>query len=167
MLTVSKTPAMISLDFVHKTVRQGRTVTSVTKPVEVVQRDVTETRGCVRGCVLLANLEHIVTKLAIKTVKDNAIKQPGFVSAVSAEGLEVTVVVYALVVPQGVTKTPGNVKGRVLKVNLVHFAWNHAARPVKTDVRKTLESVQTVLRVGMESHVTKSVVQAVFLVVTG
>ena len=58
-------------------------------------------------------------------------------------------------------------KGRVLKVNLVHVASNHAARPAKTDVRKTQESVQTVLRVGMENHVTKYVVQAVFLVVTG
>ena len=92
----------------------------VTTTVVVVWGDATETRGNVKGCVLLENSVHSVSKLAIRTVKDNAIKPPGFVSAVSAEGLEVTVVVYALVVPQGVTKTPGNVKGRVLKVCLLY-----------------------------------------------
>ena len=161
MLTVSKTLAMISLDSVHKTVRQGCTVTSVTKPVEVVQRDVKETQGCVKGRVLLANLAHIVTKRAIKTVKDNAIKQPGSVSAVLEEGLDVSVEEFALVVQQGVTKTLGNVRGRVLKVNLVHVASNHAARPVKMDVRKSLEYVQAVLRADMEIFVPISVVQAV------
>ena len=161
MLTVSKTLAMISLDSVHKTVRQGCTVTSVTKPVEVVQRDVKETQGCVKGRVLLANLAHIVTKRAIKTVKDNAIKQPGSVSAVLEEGLDVTVKVFALVVQQGVTKTLGNVKGRVLKVNLVHVASNHAARPAKEDVIKHQGSVTTVLKVDMEISVPTSVVQAV------
>ena len=161
MLTVSKTLAMISLDSVHKTVRQGCTVTSVTKPVEVVQRDVKETQGCVKGRVLLANLAHIVTKRAIKTVKDNAIKQPGSVSAVLEEGLDVTVEEFALVVQQGVTKTLGNVKGRVLKVNLVHVASNHAARPAKEDVIKHQGSVTTVLKVDMEISVPTSVVQAV------
>ena len=161
MLTVSKTLAMISLDSVHKTVRQGCTVTSVTKSVEVVQRDVKETQGCVKGRVLLANLAHIVTKRAIKTVKDNAIKQPGSVSAVLEEGLDVTVEEFALVVQQGVTKTLGNVKGRVLKVNLVHVASNHAARPAKEDVIKHQGSVTTVLKVDMEIFVPTSVVQAV------
>ena len=52
-------------------------------------------------------------------------------------------------------------KGRVLLDNLVHVASNHAARPVKTDVRKTLESVQAVLRVGMEIFVPRSVAQDV------
>ena len=161
ILTVSKTLAMISLDSVHKTVRQGCTVTSVTKPVEVVQRDVKETQGCVKGRVLLANLAHIVTKRAIRAVKDNAIKPPGFVSAVLEEGLDVIVEVFALVVQQGVTKTLGNVKGHVLKVNLVHVASNHAARPAKEDVIKHQGSVTAVLKVDMEIFVPTSVVQAV------
>ena len=89
-----------------------------------------------KGRVLCGNSVHAVNKPAIRTVKDNAIKPQGFASAVSTEGLDVTVVIFVLVVYQGVTKTTGNVKGRVLKVNLVHFARNHAARPVKTDVGK-------------------------------
>ena len=84
--------------------------------------------------VLLGNSVHAVNKLAIRTVKDNAIKPQGFASAVSTEGLDVTVVIFVLVVYQGVTKTTGNVRGRVLKENLVHVARNHAGRPVKTDV---------------------------------
>ena len=52
-------------------------------------------------------------------------------------------------------------KGRVLLDNLVHVASNHAARPVKTDVRKTLGFVQAVLRVGMEIFVPRCVVQDV------
>ena len=70
-------------------------------------------------------------------------------------------VVFALVVYQGVTKTPGNVRNRVLKVNLVHVARNHAARPAKEDVIKHQEFVTTVLKVDMEIFVPKSVVQAV------
>ena len=62
-----------------------------------------------------------------------------------AEGLDVTVVVFALVVYQGVIKTPGNVRNRVLKVNLVHVASNHAARPAKGDVIKHQGFVTNVL----------------------
>ena len=78
-----------------------------------------------------------------------------------AEGLDVTVVVFALVVYQGVTKTPGNVRNRVLRVNLVHVARNHAARPAKGDVIKHQGFVTTVLKVGMGIFVPRSVVQAV------
>ena len=49
--TVSNKPVTISLDLVHKAVRQGSTETSVTKYVVVVLRNATKTRGSVRGRV--------------------------------------------------------------------------------------------------------------------
>ena len=44
VLTVSNKPETVSLDLVHRAVRQSFTETSAIKPVLVVWRDVTETR---------------------------------------------------------------------------------------------------------------------------
>ena len=64
MITVSRT-CVISLDHVQKAVRQVSTETSVTKSVVVVQKDVTETRGSVRGRVLSVNTVHCAKKVVV------------------------------------------------------------------------------------------------------
>ena len=64
MITVSRT-CVISLDHVQKAVRQVSMETSVTKSVVVVQKDVTETRGSVKGHVLSVNTVHSAKKVVV------------------------------------------------------------------------------------------------------
>ena len=60
VLTVSNKPVILSLDPVQRAVIQGFTMTSVTTPAVVVWRDVTETRGSVKGRVQSVHMVHAV-----------------------------------------------------------------------------------------------------------